>query len=183
MYKDVGSLHRVLSALLVIFALLIAKTAVAEPLLYDVRYNPLLKGETELQLVFDEELTQQPSIQVFNSPARIEMLFTNAQLDQGLADVAVNLAGINNVTSVMTSNGLKVTVHLERLKIYETQVNNNLVSLRISDNPLTEQALTTDDAADSIGGSYINRINLLIFAVVKRAKLKYWYFCKILKPQ
>lgn len=30
MYKYVSSLHRVLSALLVIFALLIAKTAVAE---------------------------------------------------------------------------------------------------------------------------------------------------------
>lgn len=176
MYKDVGSLHRVLSALLVIFALLIAKTAVAEPLLYDVRYNPLLKGETELQLVFDEELTQQPSIQVFNSPARIEMLFTNAQLDQGLADVAVNLAGINNVTSVMTSNGLKVTVHLERLKIYETQVNNNLVSLRISDNPLTEQALTTDDAADSIGGSYINRIQSIDFRRGEKGEAKVLVF-------
>ena len=176
MYKDVGSLHRVLSALLVIFALLIAKTAVAEPLLYDVRYNPLLKGETELQLVFDEELTQQPSIQVFNSPARIEMLFTNAQLDQGLADVAVNLAGINNVTSVMTSNGLKVTVHLERLKIYETQVNNNLVSLRISDNPLTEQALTTEDAADSIGGSYINRIQSIDFRRGEKGEAKVLVF-------
>ena len=176
MYKDVGSLHRVLSALLVIFALLIAKTAVAEPLLYDVRYNPLLKGETELQLVFDEELTQQPSIQVFNSPARIEMLFTNAQLDQGLADVAVNLAGINNVTSVMTSNGLKVTVHLERLKIYEAQVNNNLVSLRISDNPLTEQALTTDDAADSIGGSYINRIQSIDFRRGEKGEAKVLVF-------
>lgn len=176
MYKDVGSLHRVLSALLVIFTLLIAKTAVAEPLLYDVRYNPLLKGETELQLVFDEELTQQPSIQVFNSPARIEMLFTNAQLDQGLADVAVNLAGINNVTSVMTSNGLKVTVHLERLKIYETQVNNNLVSLRISDNPLTEQALTTDDAADSIGGSYINRIQSIDFRRGEKGEAKVLVF-------
>ncbi len=176
MYKDVGSLHRVLSALLVIFALLIAKTAVAEPLLYDVRYNPLLKGETELQLVFDEELTLQPSIQVFNSPARIEMLFTNAQLDQGLADVAVNLAGINNVTSVMTSNGLKVTVHLERLKIYETQVNNNLVSLRISDNPLTEQALTTDDAADSIGGSYINRIQSIDFRRGEKGEAKVLVF-------
>ncbi len=171
-----GSLHRVLSALLVIFALLIAKTAVAEPLLYDVRYNPLLKGETELQLVFDEELTLQPSIQVFNSPARIEMLFTNAQLDQGLADVAVNLAGINNVTSVMTSNGLKVTVHLERLKIYETQVNNNLVSLRISDNPLTEQALTTDDAADSIGGSYINRIQSIDFRRGEKGEAKVLVF-------
>lgn len=176
MYKDVGLLHRVLSALLVIFALLIAKTAVAEPLLYDVRYNPLLKGETELQLVFDEELTLQPSIQVFNSPARIEMLFTNAQLDQGLADVAVNLAGINNVTSVMTSNGLKVTVHLERLKIYETQVNNNLVSLRISDNPLTEQALTTDDAADSIGGSYINRIQSIDFRRGEKGEAKVLVF-------
>lgn len=176
MYKDVGSLHRVLSALLVIFTLLIAKTAVAEPLLYDVRYNPLLKGETELQLVFDEELTLQPSIQVFNSPARIEMLFTNAQLDQGLADVAVNLAGINNVTSVMTSNGLKVTVHLERLKIYETQVNNNLVSLRISDNPLTEQALTTDDAADSIGGSYINRIQSIDFRRGEKGEAKVLVF-------
>lgn len=176
MYKYVSSLHRVLSALLVIFALLIAKTAVAEPLLYDVRYNPLLKGETELQLVFDEELTQQPSIQVFNSPARIEMLFTNAQLDQGLADVAVNLAGINNVTSVMTSNGLKVTVHLERLKIYETQVNNNLVSLRISDNPLTEQALTTDDAADSIGGSYINRIQSIDFRRGEKGEAKVLVF-------
>lgn len=176
MYKDVGSLHRVLSALLVIFALLIAKTAVAEPLLYDVRYNPLLKGETELQLVFDEELTLQPSIQVFNSPARIEMLFTNAQLDQGLADVAVNLAGINNVTSVMTSNGLKVTVHLERLKIYETQVNNNLVSLRISDNPLTEQALTTEDSADSIGGSYINRIQSIDFRRGEKGEAKVLVF-------
>lgn len=176
MYKYVSSLHRVLSALLVIFALLIAKTAVAEPLLYDVRYNPLLKGETELQLVFDEELIQQPSIQVFNSPARIEMLFTNAQLDQGLADVAVNLAGINNVTSVMTSNGLKVTVHLERLKIYETQVNNNLVSLRISDNPLTEQALTTDDAADSIGGSYINRIQSIDFRRGEKGEAKVLVF-------
>lgn len=176
MYKYVSSLHRVLSALLVIFALLIAKTAVAEPLLYDVRYNPLLKGETELQLVFDEELIQQPSIQVFNSPARIEMLFTNAQLDQGLADVAVNLAGINNVTSVMTSNGLKVTVHLERLKIYETQVNNNLVSLRISDNPLTEQALTTEDAADSIGGSYINRIQSIDFRPGEKGEAKVLVF-------
>ncbi|PCC14460.1 type IV pilus secretin PilQ [Pseudoalteromonas sp. JB197] len=176
MYKYVSSLHRVLSALLVIFALLIAKTAVAEPLLYDVRYNPLLKGETELQLVFDEELIQQPSIQVFNSPARIEMLFTNAQLEQGLADVAVNLAGINNVTSVMTSNGLKVTVHLERLKIYETQVNNNLVSLRISDNPLTEQALTTEDAADSIGGSYINRIQSIDFRRGEKGEAKVLVF-------
>lgn len=76
----------------------------------------------------------------------------------------------------MTSNGLKVTVHLERLKIYETQVNNNLVSLRISDNPLTEQALTTEDAADSIGGSYINRIQSIDFRRGEKGEAKVLVF-------
>ncbi|WP_372759906.1 type IV pilus secretin PilQ [Pseudoalteromonas sp.] len=176
MYKDVASHHRVLSALLVVFALLVSKAAVAEPLLYDVRYNPLLKGETELQLVFDEELAQQPHIQVFNSPARIEMLFSEANFEQGLANVTVNQAGINNVTSVMTDQGLKVSVNLERLKIYQTEVSNNLVSLRISDNPLTENtAMATDSAAD-ISGNYINRIQSIDFRRGEKGEAKVLVF-------
>ena len=142
MHKAECSHHRILTTLLFVFLLLITKTVSAAPLLYDVRYNPLLKGETELQLVFDEELQQQPEVQVFNSPARIELLFNAVELDEGLANIAINQAGISNISSMMTSAGLKVTINLERLKIYETEVNNNLVSIRISDNPLTEQMVT-----------------------------------------
>lgn len=64
MHKGECSHHRILSALLFVFLLLMTKAVSAAPLLYDVRYNPLLKGETELQLVFDEELKQQPAVQV-----------------------------------------------------------------------------------------------------------------------
>ncbi len=176
MHKDVLWQHRFQTVLFVILALFVAKTASAAPLLYDVRYNPLLKGETELQLVFDEELTQQPKIQVHNTPARIEMLFDGAELEQGLENVPVDHAGINSVSSVLTEQGLKVTVNLERLKIYETQVNNNLVSLRVSDNPLTEQA--SDESSNSYDASsaYINRIQSIDFRRGEKGEAKVLVF-------
>ncbi len=176
MHKDVLWHHRFQTVLFVILALFVVKTASAAPLLYDVRYNPLLKGETELQLVFDEELTQQPKIQVHNTPARIEMLFDGAELEQGLENVPVDHAGINSVSSVLTEQGLKVTVNLERLKIYETQVNNNLVSLRISDNPLTEQA--SDESSNSYDASsaYINRIQSIDFRRGEKGEAKVLVF-------
>ena len=176
MYKDVLWHHRFQMVLFVILALFVAKTASAAPLLYDVRYNPLLKGETELQLVFDEELTQQPKIQVHNTPARIEMLFDGAELEQGLENVPVDHAGINSVSSVLTEQGLKVTVNLERLKIYETQVNNNLVSLRVSDNPLTEQASDESSNGNNASSAYINRIQSIDFRRGEKGEAKVLVF-------
>ena len=163
MHKGECSHHHILSALLFIFLLLTPKAVSATPLLYDVRYNPLLKGETELQLVFDEKLQQQPATQIFNSPARIELLFDGVELDEGLTSITINQAGISDIASTMTSAGLKVTINLERLKIYETQVNNNLVSIRVSDNPLTEQTLTTTEDKSAYSSDYINGIQAIDF--------------------
>lgn len=172
MHKGECSHHRILSALLFVFLLLMTKAVSAAPLLYDVRYNPLLKGETELQLVFDEELQQQPAVQVFNSPARIELLFDGVELDEGLTNIAINQAGISNITSMMTSAGLKVTINLNRLKIYETEVNNNLVSIRISDNPLTEQILTTSEDEPAYTSNYINGIQAIDFRRGEKGEAK-----------
>ncbi|MCK8133902.1 type IV pilus secretin PilQ family protein [Pseudoalteromonas sp. SCSIO 43095] len=172
MHKGECSHHRILSALLFVFLLLMTKAVSAAPLLYDVRYNPLLKGETELQLVFDEELQQQPAVQVFNSPARIELLFDGVELDEGLTNIAINQAGISNITSMMTSAGLKVTINLDRLKIYETEVNNNLVSIRISDNPLTEQILTTSEDEPAYTSNYINGIQAIDFRRGEKGEAK-----------
>ncbi|MEL0633048.1 type IV pilus secretin PilQ family protein [Pseudoalteromonas carrageenovora] len=177
MHKDVLWLKSISRSLLATVALITANAAIAGPLLYDVRYNPLLKGETELQLVFDEELTREPSIQVFNSPARIEMFFDTAELEVGLNDVAVNQAGISSVTNVLTDEGLKVSVNLDRLKIYETEVHNNLVSIRVSDNPLTEPD-NEDAAVDSsdVSGNYINRIQSIDFRRGEKGEAKVLVF-------
>ncbi|MEM5507896.1 type IV pilus secretin PilQ family protein [Pseudoalteromonas sp. AS71] len=177
MHKDVLWLHRISRTLLAAVALVTVNSAVAGPLLYDVRYNPLLKGETELQLVFDEELTLEPKVQVFNSPARIEMFFDTAELEVGLNDVEVNQAGISSVTNVLTNSGLKVTVNLDRLKIYETEVHNNLVSIRVSDNPLTESE-NENVAMDSgdVSGNYINRIQSIDFRRGEKGEAKVLVF-------
>ena len=177
MHKDVLWLKSISRSLLAIVALITANAAIAGPLLYDVRYNPLLKGETELQLVFDEELTLEPKVQVFNSPARIEMFFDTAELEVGLNDVAVNQAGISSVTNVLTDKGLKVSVNLDRLKIYETEVHNNLVSIRVSDNPLTESD-REDVAMDSsdVSGNYINRIQSIDFRRGEKGEAKVLVF-------
>lgn len=177
MHKDVLWLNRISRALFAAIALVTVNTAAAGPLLYDVRYNPLLKGETELQLVFDEELTLKPKVQVFNSPARIEMLFDTAELEVGLNDVVVNQAGISSVTNVLTDNGLKVTINLDRLKIYETQVNNNLVSIRVSDNPLNEsesESIVMDSG--DVSGNYINRIQSIDFRRGEKGEAKVLVF-------
>ena len=177
MHKDVLWLHRISRTLLAAVALVTVNSAIAGPLLYDVRYNPLLKGETELQLVFDEELTFEPKVQVFNSPARIEMFFDTAELEVGLNDVEVNQAGISSVTNVLTNSGLKVTVNLDRLKIYETEVHNNLVSIRVSDNPLTEpenEDVVMDSGDES--GNYINRIQSIDFRRGEKGEAKVLVF-------
>ncbi|WP_392342898.1 type IV pilus secretin PilQ [Pseudoalteromonas prydzensis] len=161
MQKGVSWSNRIHQALFVVIALFITQSAMATPLLYDVRYNPLMAGETQLQLVFDEELTAEPKVQVFNNPARIEMRFNAADVEQGLGDVPINQAGIEKVSSVTTDGTLIVTVHLERLKIYQTTVNNNLVSLHVSDNPLTAQE--GNNAAQDTTGNYINSIQSLDF--------------------
>ncbi|MFK3865029.1 type IV pilus secretin PilQ [Pseudoalteromonas rhizosphaerae] len=161
MHKGVSWSNRIQQALFVVIALFITQSAMATPLLYDVRYSPLIAGETQLQLVFDEELTEEPKVQVFNNPARIEMRFNAASVEQGLSEVQINQAGIEKVNSVAVDGNLIVTVHLERLKIYQTTVNNNLVSLHVSDNPITSQ----EDAntAKEVTGNYINSIQSIDF--------------------
>lgn len=163
MHKGVSLSSRIKHLLVAAVALVITQSAIAEPLLYDVRYNPLLAGETELQLVFDEELKQEPKVQVFNTPARIEMYFQDVSFEQGLSEVVVNQAGIEKVNTSTLENGIKVSVHLDKLRIYQTSVNNNLVSLHVSDNPIGEKQTSDAGAASSTAGDYINTVQSIDF--------------------
>lgn len=117
----------------------------AVPMLYDIRYNPVLEEETELQLVFDEQLSDAPVVSVLNQPARIELFFKGAEYEESLKLLPINKAGIESVTSELVKDGFKVTVALDSLKLYETEVKNNLVYVRVSDNPITsvESAVST----------------------------------------
>ncbi|GAB2920362.1 type IV pilus secretin PilQ [Rheinheimera gaetbuli] len=152
-----GKIQRTLLCLAT-FALF-SMPATAVPLLYDVRYNPLLTGETEIEFIFDEELYTDPSIQVFNEPARIELFFNESDYEEKLNEVLINKAGVKRVTSEFVDDGFKTIIYLDYLKIYRTRVRGNVFYIHISDNPTSGDV---GQAAD-VKPTYINRVNAIDF--------------------
>ncbi len=151
---------RSLFAFIGLLAVMFIAPANAVPLLYDVRYNPLLEGETEIEFVFDEEIYIEPKIQVFSEPARIELFFDESDYEENLTEVLINKAGVKKVTSEFKNDGFKVTVYLDHLKIYQTRTDKNLFYLHVSDNPTQDEAESSivDDAQ-----TYINKIQAVDF--------------------
>lgn len=145
--------------LLCIAALMISLPAAAVPLLYDIRYNPLLTGETEIEFIFDEELYADPSIQVFNEPARIELFFDNSDYEEKLSEVLIDKAGVKRAVSEFVGDGFRTVIYLDYLKIYRTRVKGNVFYIHISDNPTSG---VVGQAAD-VAPTYINRINAIDF--------------------
>lgn len=139
--------------------ILLSLPAAAVPLLYDVRYNPLLTGETEIEFIFDEELYADPSIQVFNEPARIELFFDNSDYEEKLNEVLIDKAGVKRVTSEFVGEGFRTVIYLDYLKIYRTRVRGNVFYIHISDNPTAD---VVGSAAD-VTPTYINRVNAIDF--------------------
>ncbi|KZN31987.1 secretin [Pseudoalteromonas luteoviolacea S2607] len=129
----------------------------AIPMLYDIRYNPVPSGETELQLVFDEQLDIEPKVQVLSDPARLELFFSDAEFEESLKQLAINKAGIKSINSYMEEGGFKISISLEALKLYKTTVKNNLVYLQVSDQPIP------DPAAPNATNQYINGIQSIDF--------------------
>ncbi|MDK2597149.1 type IV pilus secretin PilQ family protein [Pseudoalteromonas obscura] len=129
----------------------------AIPMLYDVRYNPIASGETELQLVFDEQLETEPQVQVLSEPARLELFFVGAEFEESLKELAINKAGIRAIKSNMEPDGFKITIMLEELKLYKTTVKNNLVYLQVSDQPIP------DESSAEQASQYINGIQSIDF--------------------
>ncbi len=154
--------------------LLSAAPAMAVPLLYDIRYNPLSTGETEIEFVFDEDLQEEPTVQVLNEPSRIELTFAEADYEEKLADVSIDKAGVQRAKSEFFNEGFKTAVYLDYLKLYRTRVKGNVFYLQISDNP-TES--TPGQVAD-VTPTYINKVNAIDFRRGEKGEARVLVFLK-----
>ncbi|MEL7477799.1 MAG: type IV pilus secretin PilQ, partial [Pseudomonadota bacterium] len=147
----------------------------ALPMLYDVRYNPISNSETELQLVFDEQLNLEPKVTVLNDPARLELFFSGAEFEESLQQLKVNKAGIKQIQSSMVKDGFIVTIEMDQLKLYKTEVKNNLVYLQISENPIYEASESTEQGTGQLT-HHINRIQSIDFRRGEKGEAKVLVF-------
>ncbi|TMN94019.1 type IV pilus secretin PilQ [Pseudoalteromonas phenolica] len=157
------------------FLLVLSGAVNALPMLYDVRYNPISNSETELQLVFDEQLNIEPKVSVLNDPARLELFFSGAEYEESLQQLNVNKAGIQRIQSSMVEGGFIVSIELDQLKLYKTQVKNNLVYLQISENPIYEAAESNETGLDELT-HFINRIQSIDFRRGEKGEAKLLVF-------
>jgi len=144
--------------LLVLVALFSIFSAYSVPLLYDIRYTPIVKGETELELVFDEELYADPNVQVYNEPARIELFFDETDFEESLTNVLIEKDGVINIETQYMEDGVLVSILLDYLKIYQSRVEGNRFFIRVSDNASIESQAQQDTNI-----ALINRIQALDF--------------------
>lgn len=154
--KNVG---RKSSRLWLVACLLVALPVTAAPLLYEVRYNPLLNGETEIEFIFDEALTQEPEVQLLNSPARLSVSFAAAELEQRLATVAIDNAGVTQVRSSLTEQGVTSVIGMNALKVYRTRLNDNVFAVHLADTP----TVTRPGSVSKVNPSFINELQAIDF--------------------
>ena len=146
------------ATLLMLWLSLFATGAWAVPLLYDIRYNPMLAGQSEFSFVFDEALKNVPKVEILNNPPRLTVFFKAADFEQNLAKVDIAKAGVDNINTQFADGGVKVVIALDYLKIFEVELKDNIYQLKISDAPTIETAQNTDDSAQ-----FINKIKAIDF--------------------
>ncbi len=146
--------------------------ALAAPLLYDVRYNPLTTGETEVEFIFDEDIQGEPSVEVFNDPSRLELTFSNAEFEEKLADVSIHKSGVQSAKTEFFQDGFKTRIFLDHLKLYKTRVKGNTFYVQLSDNAPVE----TETA--KVTPNYINKIQAIDFRRGEKGEGKVMVFLK-----
>ncbi|GHG62143.1 secretin [Alishewanella longhuensis] len=154
--KNVGSSG---CRLCLLACLLVMLPVSAAPLLYEVRYNPLLNGETEIEFIFDEALQQEPEVQLLTSPARLSVSFTAAELEPRLANVAIDSAGVTQVRSSLTENGVTSVIGMKSLKVYRTRLNDNIFAVHLAETP----QITRPGSVSEINPSFINKLQAIDF--------------------
>nr|WP_235188608.1 type IV pilus secretin PilQ family protein [Catenovulum agarivorans] len=123
--------------------------------LYEVKYNPIMAGETELEFVFDQALAHEPVIQVLNNPSRIQIDIDEADFENYLGEIPINIAGVQKVKIEYIDESVRINLLLDSLKVYQTRTEGNSFFILVSDNagfdkPKKEQ-------------SYVNKIQAMDF--------------------
>ncbi|MGA4604321.1 type IV pilus secretin PilQ [Pseudoalteromonas maricaloris] len=139
----------------------------AIPMLYDIRYNPVPTGETQLQLVFDEKLNTEPKVRVVGESASIELFFQQAEFEESLKALSINKAGIQGITSELRDGGFAVSIIMDELKLYKTEVKNNLVIVEVSNKPIVSE----QDQSQKVT-AFINQIQAIDFRRGEKGEAK-----------
>ncbi|WP_440903138.1 type IV pilus secretin PilQ [Catenovulum sp. SX2] len=151
-------MHSQIKAMLAVALLaMLPVSSWAMSVLYEVKYNPIMAGETELEFVFDQKLVREPEIQVLNNPSRIQIDIDEADFENYLGEIPINIAGVQKVKIEYIDESVRINLLLDALKVYQTRTEGNSFFILVSDNA------GFDKAKNNKQQSYVNKIQAMDF--------------------
>ncbi|MCZ4339503.1 type IV pilus secretin PilQ [Shewanella colwelliana] len=100
--------------------------------LVDVKYHSVVDHQLELQLVFEESVTE-PEVNLNASPAQIILGFDDSVSGLEKDKLPINNVGVTSVSMTQESEQLKVLVDLSKVKAYQGKAMGNTYRLTIND--------------------------------------------------
>ncbi|WOT05097.1 type IV pilus secretin PilQ [Shewanella youngdeokensis] len=100
--------------------------------LIDVKYHTLVDHQLELQLVFEDIITE-PKIELNADPAQIILGFSESYSELEKQTIAIDMVDVQTISSVQNGAALQVFVGLESVKAYQGRVEGNTYRLTIND--------------------------------------------------
>jgi len=152
----------------------LALPAFAVPLLSEIRYSPLQSGDTEVAFVFDEKLSAMPQLQVQNNPARIDVIFNQADFAENLSTVLIDKAGIQKASTEFLADGFITSIYLDQLQVYNGRVEENIFYLHIADSSKSRLGNQRSNQAQL----YINKIQSIDFRRGEKGEGRLFVFLK-----
>ena len=117
-------------------------------------YNTIQKNQIELLFTLSEEVTAQPEIKTFVTPARIDILFAVDDFNPLIRDTNIEHAGVESVKVQKVSGQIIASVHLAKLVVFDVKHSGREFSLILKnqdpDSPLARLTPADSDFINSI---------------------------------
>lgn len=100
--------------------------------LVDVKYHSIVDHQLELELVFDDAVTD-PVIDLTASPAQVILTFDDSLSGLSKESVAIDKVGVEGLVTEQHDGMLRVKVAMDKVKPYQGQAQGNSYRLTIND--------------------------------------------------
>lgn len=156
--KNVKTFTRQIRNLLLALCLIQTSNLVLASDLNSIHYNTLQNNEIELLFTFSDDISIQPEVTTYMSPAKIDITFSSGGFADSLQNTLVNHAGVKNVSVAQLGGKLVASIHLDKLVVFDVSSKNNTFSLLLNNNTAPQVATLSP-----VKTTFINEISGIDF--------------------
>ncbi|WP_345841199.1 type IV pilus secretin PilQ family protein [Shewanella algae] len=117
--------------------------------LVDVKYHAIVDHQLELELVFDKPISE-PEINLSADPASIQLDFSDSISALEKAQIPINTAGVEQLSSMQDGDNLRLVLALKKVKPYQGKAVDNVYRLTVNDEVMDPQSKARSPFVNSI---------------------------------